>query len=94
VGPAAFDFIASPTASVVSTNSRSIAGRTSPGTAASSASLLLSMAQSDFEVRSFDDLLTESQVSSEQSLGAIDHLFASLEEGDFFANAGLSSSLL
>jgi hypothetical protein len=75
-------------------SSRQIVRRTAPSASADSANLLLAMVRSHAATSSVGDAPTSPEETSDDPCRAIDHFFASLEEGDLFTTAGLSSALL
>jgi endonuclease/exonuclease/phosphatase family metal-dependent hydrolase len=77
-----------------SRSSRLVDYRAPAGGSASSADLLLAMVQSRGPTSSVDDFFSSRGEMSDDACDAIDHFFASLEEGEHFASAGLSSALL
>jgi hypothetical protein len=78
----------------ISRSLRPIDHRSSPSDSASSANLLLAMVQSHGSTSSVDDFFSLREETSDDPCDAIDHFFASLEDGEHLASAGLSSALL
>jgi hypothetical protein len=94
VDAAAFDLGLLSSASDISMSSRPIVRQTSTSASVSSANLLLSIVRSHAATGSVDDMPLSREETSDDPCSAIDHFFASLEDGEHLASAGLSSALL
>jgi hypothetical protein len=90
---AVFDLGSSPSAIDISRSTHPMVRRTAPDVSATSADLLLTIVRSHGASSSADGLSTSRDESSDDPCSAFDHFFASLEEGEPFAIAGLSSAL-
>lgn len=94
VDAAAFDLGLLFPAPGISMSSRPIVHRTAPSASAASANLLLSIVRSHAATSSVVDVPTSREETPDDPCSAIDRFFASLEEGEHFTSAGLSSALL
>lgn len=94
VNAAAFDLGPLSFAPDISMGSRQMVRRPPPSASVSSANLLLSIVRSHAATSPVDDMRTSREETSDDPCSAIDHFFASLEEGEHFTSAGLSSALL
>jgi hypothetical protein len=75
-------------------SSQPIVCPTTPSASLTTDNLLLALPQSQAAISSVDDEAASVGQSSNDLTSVIDHVFASLEEGDLFASAGLSSAML